>query len=231
MLRYKNSLLERILLEKGKDAAAERAAGDADRPLGIDVQAELKTKEESTQSIIAPLSISQPTPAQRAVLNRHHQVQRANSGSSSRLVHAPKSRSDTVSSQSPQLQPTPSSKTSSPTDSRSPIYSLQGGMTSPHTANQAQQQFQQQQQQQQQQQLQSPLRPLGFPSSHMYPSITIPTSNAIMQAGPVERSKGQPEGVDGIGGGPRPRQWSSSYQTHMEQLGKLTRPLLSFFSV
>ncbi|MCJ1315677.1 hypothetical protein MMC15_000997 [Xylographa vitiligo] len=205
MLRYKNSLLERILLEKG-----------------IDVQAELKTKEESTQSAIPSLSVALPTPAQRAVLNRHHQVQRGNPGTTPRLIQAQKSRSNTLSSQSPQLQPTPVSQTSSPTTSRSPIYVMQGGMTSPHATNQAQHQFQQQQ-------LQQPLRPASFPHSHTYPSIIIPNSSPGVQN--LQHGMASAIGEDGreSASSSRPTQWSSSYQTHMEQLGKLTRPFLPSF--
>ncbi|MCJ1387742.1 hypothetical protein MMC18_000585 [Xylographa bjoerkii] len=205
MLRYKNSLLERILLEKG-----------------IDVQAELKTKEESTQSAIPPLSVALPTPAQRAVLNRHHQVQRGNSGNTPRLIQAQTSRSNTLSSQSPQLQPTPSSQTSSPTTSRSPIYVFQGGMTSPHAANQAQHHFQQQQ-------LQQPLRSAPFPHSHTYPSITIPTLPSGVQTLHHGMTSAVAEDGRESASSSRPSQWSSSYQTHMEQLGKLTRPLLPSF--
>lgn len=188
------------------------------------MQAELKTKEESTPTTMPP-SMSQPTPAQRAVMNRHHQLQRANSSTGPRLIQAQKSRSNTVSSQSPQLQPTPPSQTSSPTASRSPNYGLQGGMTSPHTALQAQQQFQQQQQQ-----LQPPLRlPQNFPQpSQSYPSITIPAANTTkMQNMHPNRPLGPGDDGRTSAGGIRPNRWSSPYQTHMEQLGKLTHPFLS----
>lgn len=223
MLRYKNSLLERILLEKGMILNLPRTGLCADRHIGIDVQAELKTKEESTPTTM-PLSMSQPTPAQRAVMNRHHQLQRASSSTGPRLIQAQKARSNTVSSQSPQLQPTPPSQTSSPTASRSPNYGLQGGMTSPHAALQAQQQFQQQQQQ-----LQPPLRPpQNFPQhSQAYPSITIPASNTKMQNMHPNRPLGPRDDGTTSAGGIRPNHWSSPYQTHMEQLGKLTRPFLS----
>ena len=192
------------------------------RQIGIDVQAELKTKEESTQSAIPSLSVALPTPAQRAVLNRHHQVQRGNPGTTPRLIQAQKSRSNTLSSQSPQLQPTPVSQTSSPTTSRSPIYVMQGGMTSPHATNQAQHQFQQQQ-------LQQPLRPASFPHSHTYPSIIIPNSSPGVQN--LQHGMASAIGEDGreSASSSRPTQWSSSYQTHMEQLGKLTRPFLPSF--
>ncbi|MCJ1284167.1 hypothetical protein MMC26_003498 [Xylographa opegraphella] len=223
MLRYKNSLLERILLEKGKLSSLALAHHPVlSMTIGIDVQAELKTKEESTQSAIPSLSVALPTPAQRAVLNRHHQVQRGNSGNVPRLIQAQKSRSNTLSSQSPQLQPTPVSQTSSPTTSRSPIYVMQGGMTSPRATNQAQHQFQQQQ-------LQQPLRPAPFSHSHAYPTITIPHPSPGVQN--LQHGMASVIADDGraSASGSRPSQWSSSYQTHMEQLGKLTRPLLPSF--
>ncbi|CAI4217893.1 unnamed protein product [Parascedosporium putredinis] len=62
MLRYKNSLLERILLEKG-----------------IDVQAELcaKTASPNLGPTHVPQPVSQPPPVQRAIMNRHHQSRRS----------------------------------------------------------------------------------------------------------------------------------------------------------
>ena len=167
-------------------------------------------------------SMSQPTPAQRAVMNRHHQIQRANSGSGPRLIQAQKSRSNTVSSQSPQLQPTPPSQHSSPTTAKSPTYAMQGGIIAPHTALQAQQQFQQHQ-------LQQPLRPHGLPHTQSYPSINIPTTNTKVQNIQPGRQGGPGDDGRNSASGLRPSHWSSPYQTHMEQLGKLTRPFLSLF--
>ncbi|KAL5604742.1 hypothetical protein BROUX41_001913 [Berkeleyomyces rouxiae] len=64
MLRYKNSLLERILLEKG-----------------IDVQAELRAKTGSPNlgPTHMPQNIVQPPPIQRAIMNRHNQNRRPGS--------------------------------------------------------------------------------------------------------------------------------------------------------
>ena len=166
--------------------------------------------------------LSQPTPAQRVVMNRHHQIEQANSGSGPRLIQAQKSRSNTVSSQSPQLQPTPPSQTSSPTTAKSPTYAMQGGINPPHTALQAQQHFQQQQ-------LQQPLRPQPFPHSESYPSITIPATNTRVQNLQPGRPGGPGDDGRNSASGLRPSHWSSPYQTHMEQLGKLTRPFLSLF--
>ncbi|KAE8451252.1 hypothetical protein EG329_004416 [Mollisiaceae sp. DMI_Dod_QoI] len=119
MLRYKNSLLERILLEKG-----------------IDVQAELRAKTGSPHlgPTHIPQSMAQPT-VQRAIMNRHHQARRSNSSIAPKLEPG-------ASHQSPQSRPTPSSHASSPT-SNSPGFHNPGVMTPP--ASDAMQ-FQQQQQ-------------------------------------------------------------------------------------
>ncbi|KAJ2968960.1 hypothetical protein NUW58_g10103 [Xylaria curta] len=70
MLRYKNSLLERILLEKG-----------------IDVQAELQAKTGSPNlgPTHMPQNMVQPPPIQRAVLNRHHNSRRSASSIAPKL--------------------------------------------------------------------------------------------------------------------------------------------------
>ncbi|OBR14029.1 BZIP transcription factor [Colletotrichum higginsianum IMI 349063] len=105
MLRYKNSLLERILLEKG-----------------IDVQAELRAKTGSPNlgPTHAPQNMVQPPPIQRAILNRHHQSRRSNSSIAPKLepgistlpppIHAAHSAA------SPKGRPTPSSHSNSPTN-------------------------------------------------------------------------------------------------------------------
>ncbi|KAH7360529.1 hypothetical protein BKA65DRAFT_547245 [Rhexocercosporidium sp. MPI-PUGE-AT-0058] len=121
MLRYKNSLLERILLEKG-----------------IDVQAELRAKTGSPH--LGPThmpNMAQAPTVQRAIMNRHHQARRSNSSIAPKLEPG-------APLQSPQSRPTPSSHASSPT-SHSPGFLPQGVMTPP--AADSQMQFQQQQQQ------------------------------------------------------------------------------------
>ncbi|KAF4580958.1 MEAB protein [Ophiocordyceps camponoti-floridani] len=97
MLRYKNSLLERILLEKG-----------------IDVQAELhaKTGSPSLGSTHMPQNLVQPPPIQRAMMNRHHQSRKSISSI------APETEPGTASplkcAASPKSRPTPR-HTNSPT--------------------------------------------------------------------------------------------------------------------
>ncbi|KAF2722277.1 hypothetical protein K431DRAFT_58621 [Polychaeton citri CBS 116435] len=157
MLRYKNSLLERILLEKG-----------------IDVQSELQMKTGSPTfgpNFMHPSAgvpqIQQPQPGlQRAAIQRQH---------ARRSGQTFMNKDATVSVPSPQGQPTPSSHASSPTamsSHRSPVAMQQHpqrGATPPAPAvltqsHQQQFQFARSQQQQppsqsaanQQQQQQSP---------------------------------------------------------------------------
>ncbi|CAF9940932.1 MAG: hypothetical protein HETSPECPRED_002684 [Heterodermia speciosa] len=126
MLRYKNSLLERILLEKG-----------------IDVQTELRSKTDHPQISPhgQPSATHQPPPIQRAVINRHTQARRSTSGIM-KISHAHPSPTSTLPKQSPQLQPTPPSQALSPTTSRSPVGLVQGGTTPVGVDLRAQQQQQ-----------------------------------------------------------------------------------------
>jgi hypothetical protein len=119
MLRYKNSLLERILLEKG-----------------IDVQAELALKgSPNLRPHRVPPVTGQASPMQKAMLNRQQQARH-------RPTMAPPIQTVNPSSQvggqrsfagSPTVQPTPPSQQSSPSTARSPGFALQSGMTSPAT--------------------------------------------------------------------------------------------------
>ncbi|EPE10470.1 bzip transcription factor [Ophiostoma piceae UAMH 11346] len=116
MLRYKNSLLERILLEKG-----------------IDVQAELraKTGSPSLGPTHMPQNMVQPPPLPRAILNRHHARRSGSSiapkldiGSSSLPPPNlggmnPGHPTPTSVVASPKSRPTPSSHSASPAASTS----------------------------------------------------------------------------------------------------------------
>ncbi|OAQ70083.1 MEAB protein [Pochonia chlamydosporia 170] len=100
MLRYKNSLLERILLEKG-----------------IDVQAELQAKADSPNLGPAhvPQNMVQPPPIQRPIMNRQHHNRKSNSSIAPKLepgsgLQAHKSAT------SPKNRPTPSSHSNSPSN-------------------------------------------------------------------------------------------------------------------
>ncbi|KAG8161478.1 hypothetical protein KVR01_008465 [Diaporthe batatas] len=103
MLRYKNSLLERILLEKG-----------------IDVQAELQAKHGSPNfgPTHMPPNIIQPPPISRTLLNRHHS-RRSNSSIAPKLEpgfsQLPPIHGANPPAGSPKSRPTPSSHAASPT--------------------------------------------------------------------------------------------------------------------
>ncbi|KAI1644507.1 uncharacterized protein F4817DRAFT_367415 [Daldinia loculata] len=110
MLRYKNSLLERILLEKG-----------------IDVQAELhaKTGSPNLGPTHMPQNMVQPPPMPRAILNRHHHVRRSASSIAPKLEPGmpslPHPAGVQQSMASPKTRPTPPSHAASPTNPTPPF--------------------------------------------------------------------------------------------------------------
>ena len=134
MLRYKNSLLERILLEKGLYTIEPTSS--ALIRVGIDVQAELRRKEIAPSGRLSQ-PLPQPAPIHRPVSSRHRHVHRMSSGSASML---PKS----ATFGSPQVKSSPSSQVSSPTSGKSPGFGSQGGINLSHPGFQAQQPPQQQ---------------------------------------------------------------------------------------
>lgn len=159
-----------------------------------------------------PQNMVQP-PIQRAIMNRHQQARRSNSNIAPKLEPG-------APLQSPQTRPTPSSHTSSPT-SNSPGFQNPGVMTPPASESQIQHQHQVQLQQQQQRMV-KPQLPHGLPAS------LVNTGSGVISMGP----KGQGSVGTGSSGGtptvaayyPSPFQ---NMKEHIEQLGKLTRPLLS----
>ena len=118
MLRYKNSLLERILLEKGTVTHCLALETMVNRAIvGVDVQAELKMKTEGSHMLPHHTTPGhQPSPVQRAVLNRQGQPRRSASSSTTKPIrpHAGTSHPP------PRLQPTPPAQTLSPVSSNSP---------------------------------------------------------------------------------------------------------------
>ncbi|KAI1828306.1 hypothetical protein F4861DRAFT_535268 [Xylaria intraflava] len=122
MLRYKNSLLERILLEKG-----------------IDVQAELQAKTGSPNlgPTHMPQNMMQPPPIQRALLNRHHNSRRSTSSIAPKIepgvTSAPGQANLQSSVASPKSRPTPPSHAASPTNP-TPPYSGHIAANSPTAA-------------------------------------------------------------------------------------------------
>ncbi|KAJ5760922.1 hypothetical protein N7520_008078 [Penicillium odoratum] len=104
MLRYKNSLLERILLEKG-----------------IDVQAELriKTGAPGAQPKTTPMPPKPPGPTGPRPTQRHP-------GIASKPDAFAMSQREGYGVSSPQFQPTPTSHVSSPSHAKSPGFGFQG---------------------------------------------------------------------------------------------------------
>ncbi|KAL4918535.1 hypothetical protein BDW62DRAFT_200663 [Aspergillus aurantiobrunneus] len=114
MLRYKNSLLERILLEKG-----------------IDVQAELRLKTGTPSGgpgKPSPVSTKAPSLQQTAI--SRSSAQRHPSGLAPKEPFSvPQSRDGAFGIPSPQFQATPPSHVSSPSHTKSPGYGFQGAMS------------------------------------------------------------------------------------------------------
>ncbi|GIJ87712.1 hypothetical protein Asppvi_006625 [Aspergillus pseudoviridinutans] len=114
MLRYKNSLLERILLEKG-----------------IDVQAELRLKAGAPPGApIKPniMAAKPPSTLDRAAVSRTS-AQRLPAGIAPKGEPFAMSRDGAYGIPSPQFQATPSSHVSSPSHTKSPGFAFQGGMS------------------------------------------------------------------------------------------------------
>lgn len=217
MLRYKNSLLERILLEKG-----------------IDVQAELRAKTESPGlgPTRGPVATTSPNQAQfqRAVMSRHHQARRSIGG-------PPKAEGPhglpmiqpegAMPNRSPLSQPTPGSHLSSPstTATRSPNFIAQGGSSvSPNFGPIPQQQQQPQQQHLRPQPPRAQYTPILAPQRPSVVTNHAPASG-LSSASTVGSGAGSSMSANSNTGGAA-GYYTSTFTSHMTQLGKLT-PLFS----
>ncbi|KAI4954057.1 hypothetical protein J4E91_001766 [Alternaria rosae] len=205
MLRYKNSLLERILLEKG-----------------IDVQAELRAKTGSPNlgptraPASAHTSPNQAPLQQRAILNRQQQRRSLQGPPKVDSVNGlPMIQPDGPIQRSPLSQPTPGSHLSSPAQSatRSPSFIPHGQSVSPNFGPIPPQQ-------------QQPLRPQP-PRSNFTPMMGAQRPSLVTNQAPANGiASASTVGSNGNGitqsSGP-----TSFYQTqftdHMSQLGKLSQ--------
>ncbi|KAK8211583.1 hypothetical protein M8818_003238 [Zalaria obscura] len=200
MLRYKNSLLERILLEKG-----------------IDVQAELQAKTGSPAlgPAYMPPHVRPPmgqTPLQRTAMSQQH-ARRAGQPPFGQAMGPGMGRplDGSFSARSPQGHPTPSSHASSPNamSTHTPPSIPQGQMTPPTSAVLAQpQQYRSSQPQ--------PPRPAYMMQQRPAPPSQYPSSNST-QTGATMTGSTAPHG---------PTTGSTAYypspfQKHIDQLGKL----------
>lgn len=248
MLRYKNSLLERILLEKGTSLtlAFSKLPLDLLTLAGIDVQAELQMKTGSP--VLGPgfmhpaTSIPQQPQLQRAALQRQ-QARRSGQNFLPKLAPG-QSNQDVNFATSPHAHPTPSSHASSPTQmsTRSPMAMHQGGMTPPTSAVLAQPQAQHMhnfarssQPRSNQALYQGQQQPSNVQSQRPAPSNYQSSASGISSlSASSHHSMGQPI-AGGAGGSAGPQAASSFYpspfQKHFDQLGKLTPiPLIELCS-
>ena len=170
--------------------------------------------------------MAQAPTVQRAIMNRHNQARRSNSNIAPKLEPG-------LPLQSPQLRPTPSSHASSSPISNSSGFHNPGVMTPPPSDSQMHQQHQQQQQQLLQQQQQQRIQAANKPQSpHGLPLNTGLVNTGII--GNIIGPKGQgSSGAGSAGATPTTAAfYPSPFQNHIrhiEQLGKLSRPLLSHF--
>ena len=181
------------------------------------MQAELKSKGGGPAVLPHPAQSSggpQPTPIQRALLNRQSQVRRSTSGSSSRALKPQTSKHSLM--QSPGVQTMQPSQIISPTTTKSPIGMTKGGMLLPSVDMKAQQP----------QQPLPPLEPRAYPQQP--PSrLSIPTSRSSLQATTPSTADTSRSSEMGSTAGTQTSFYPSPFQAHIEQLGKLSRPLLS----
>ena len=208
MLRYKNSLLERILLEKGIDVQAELRAKTGSPNLGP-TRAAASTAASPNQ---APLQ-------QRAILNRQQQRRSLGGPPKAEGVHGlPMIQPDgAVPNRSPLSQPTPVSHLSSPstTATRSPNFVPQGTSVSPNFGPLPPQQQQPQQQQLRPQPPRSSYTPMMGPQR---PSLVTnqPPSNGMSSASTVG-SGASVMTQSSTSGGPTSF-FSTPFTDHMSQL-------------
>ena len=160
-----------------------------------------------------------PNPVQRALMNRQNQVRRSTSGSGSQALR-PRS-SQASSNHSPQLQPTPPLQNISPTSIKAPMSLGKGGIMSPSVDLKAQQQ----------QQPPPPHESHPYPHPQQPPSrLSIPATRPSLQTMTPSTGDGSRSSEMGSATGTsHPNFYPSPFQAHIEQLGKLSRPLLSVF--
>ncbi|KAM7219882.1 hypothetical protein V8F06_004737 [Rhypophila decipiens] len=196
MLRYKNSLLERILLEKG-----------------IDVQAELRAKTNSPNlgPTHMPQNLVQPPPIHRALLNRHHS-RRSNSSIAPKLEPGVSPLPPPIlthpSAVSPKSRPTPSSHSNSPSTTS---FGSQHG-ASPASSDQMAGS------------MRPTLPPASSMKAPALPHVGAMANLAAQRQMHMHNLQQQQSnhmrGISGNGAAYYP---TPSFQNHIEQLGKLTR--------
>ncbi|KAF1971276.1 hypothetical protein BU23DRAFT_646864 [Bimuria novae-zelandiae CBS 107.79] len=217
MLRYKNSLLERILLEKGIDVQAELQAKTGSPNLG--------PTRQPTSTTASP---NQPALQQRAMMNNRQQQQNRRSlggmPNKAEGVHGlPMIQPDgAVPNRSPLSQPTPGSHLPSPVASatRSPNFMPQGISVSPNFGSIPPQQHPQRHPQLQPQPPRSQYTPMMGPQRPSLNTSQLP-KNGISNGTPVGSSANVMSRSSTSGG--TQTYFPTPYSEHMTQLGKLSQ--------
>lgn len=207
MLRYKNSLLERILLEKSTLSGPTLPIFLVNNKTEIDVRAELELKTEGSHSEDLP----QPSPIQRALMKRQSvKVRRSASGSESGL----RTRSSQASlPHSPRLQPTLPSQNLFQTLTKAPIGLGKDGVILPYMDLKAQQQ----------QQLPSAHDPHAY-SQQALSELSIPATRPSMQTMTPSTADGNRNSKLDSTTAARSNLCPSPFQLHTKQLRKLSYP-------
>lgn len=146
-------------------------------------------------------------------MNRHAQARRSASGTTISPSHTIPSPTSGITKPPPRLQPTPPSQIMSPIVNKSPVNLVQGGMTSPGVDMQAQRQ-------------QQPPRKARIPPPQP-PNISTSMAGHNNQAAMPYNRSGTASNEMTSATSSQMSYNPSPFQTHYEQLGKLTRPLLS----
>lgn len=213
MLRYKNSLLERILLEKGWCHHLVPLGQSTDHAPGIDVQGELRLKGSPHLRPIRPHGIGgQPLPMQKAMLNRQQSARQRHAMAPPPIQTVnqhPRANVSVEQVNSPLGQPTPPSQRSSPSAIRSPAYPLQG-LASPTTDIQPRQQFSQSRPA-------PPISQTSFPPQQRLHNRSM-SAHTVGQSYP-RRSMHVPVSQT------QANYYPPSFQKHYDQLGKSTSSL------
>lgn len=237
MLRYKNSLLERILLEKGLSFWRLCNLLVLTVP-GIDVQTELQMKTGSPvlgPGFMHPAPTVPPQPQlQRTALQRQ-QARRSGQIYLPKLAPGQSNQDMNFTTTSPHAHPTPSSHASSPSQlsTRSPMTMHQGGMTPPTSAVLAQPQAQHLQKfgrTTQQHPNQAYYQPQQQPGGAQRPPQRPPPSNyqgstsglSSISAGSQNSMTQSLPATTGGNAGPQSASafYPSPFQKHFDQLGK-----------
>jgi hypothetical protein len=145
MLRYKNSLLERILIEKGELEMMADHGDSTDSTTGVDVQAELRMKGSPQ---LGPMKTQPPVtshalPIQRAMMNRQQATRSTTGVPLPPPVNSIMSTGHENAYSHTSPYPRNPSQTPSPSTSRSSAFAMQGSLSSPTSNYPAQQMHQQ----------------------------------------------------------------------------------------